>query len=801
MKLLAKSVNDDNCDDSEFLTLCGHLELGILAAQQLKSIAPLICERLGLDITPQALVRTVMLGIWIHDWGKVSQDFQSFVQNRSDKNLLRQKFGISSHNLLPLKQNQAIRHELFSVILMRRKYVWEWLKSATDVDLSFALMGVLGHHLKVKDISYFEKNIPGGIQNFVEHQDFQQVLRLGVKYFGLSEDLPKLSQKEFTREEVTKAQQCIKEQCAKFEQKCAGADSYQLKNVAVVKALVMSADLAASALLEKERGQRTYVQWIRAALKEVLTEEELKKVIKARLQCQPLRPFQQQEAEYSSRVLIVIAGCGVGKTLVPFLRFKRLVAMGKSIKMFFCYPTTATTSQGFEDYGLTLEEKALLSHSRFEVDYELKGFSNTYDDESDKDDKLESFQTKVEALKLWHSKLIFCTAHVVLGLMQNHRKGLYGFPSIACGAFVFDEIHAYPPELFGTLLEFLRVFRQAPIVLMSASLPPARLQAIQTVLAETGETADVLRGPAEIESLPRYQLVACEETAAWARAIDHLHQGGKVLWITNQVADAQHLYAEAAEKLPAAGISVPPLLYHARFRYQDAIRQHEQLVKAFRSNQPAFAVTTQIAEMSLDISCTLLISATAPMSSLVQRLGRLNRWVKITPNGNYELETGGICPALIYPWEKELPYKPEDLETGKQLLRNLAGKTISQMDLAAAIDSLSAEPPSPKRSTWLSTWLTEQDGLMPAAYTIQGILEDDVAKIMATAQQSGEKPFLEAQKWVVSVRITKNTPNWSRTKALRFYPIIPTQEYCYHPEIGAYTTSDTLLQHRYGHQT
>ncbi|MFM6395348.1 MAG: hypothetical protein ACKPFF_01535, partial [Planktothrix sp.] len=130
------------------------------------------------------------------------------------------------------------------------------------------------------------------------------------------------------------------------------------------------------------------------------------------------------------------------------------------------------------------------------------------------------------------------------------------------------------------------------------------------VLAKNdGEKPEIIYGHSEIEKLKRYRLqaVSNEGEELWKKAIAELKQGGKVLWVTNEVYDCQRLYTEAKQRLINAGLTITPICFHARFRYQDSIHQQDELVQAFRNDKPAFAVTTQIAEMSLDISCTLLI--------------------------------------------------------------------------------------------------------------------------------------------------------------------------------------------------
>jgi CRISPR-associated endonuclease/helicase Cas3 len=808
-KLLAKSIRaDSNLNDADAFTLVGHLELGIIAAQTFQEIAPIICENLQLDFTPDELIQTVTLAIWLHDWGKANQDFQAMVHQPSSKTKLKDWYGISQKIVSNRRdKKQLIRHELLSVILAQRKPVWDWLSQAKNANLTIAILAVLGHHLKVKDHKYFSIS-SGELELYTAPNDFQDILKLGCKYLGLDEQIPKLIQKlpnnklqELSCELGGKPDSWLQ----KLNERCK-EDLNKLKKIATVKALVMASDLAASALLEKERGSFTYTDWIKDALLQGMTASELQQVIDQRLKGKELLDFQKEAANKDCRVLIVTAGCGAGKSIVPFCFFQRLAA-NKSLnfKVFFCYPTTATTSQGFVDYAVPTEiENKLLLHSRSWVDEQLKlkDLLDTYDgDEDDTEtDTAEKFKTKVEALRIWHSKLVYCTAHTVLGLLTNHRKGLYGFPGIAQGVFIFDEIHSYPPKLFGTLLQFLRIFRKANIVLMSASLTKQQLEAIQSILTETEESATVVNGPVEIEKLPRYQLCSIQnEELPWEEVITELKVNqGKVLWITNQVADSQKIYTEAVEKFKDLPFPVKVLVYHSRFRYKDSIEQHKKLIDGFRGDVPVFAVTTQIAEMSLDISATLLVTANAPIWALIQRLGRLNRWVKINEQGQYELETARICKALIYPWWDKEPYKPDELQTGTDLVNSLQNKEINQLQLAQEMSKISLIAPPPEESEWLKTWQAYSGDLMPPSYTTQVILKEDLPKIFASAN----KPWLEAQKWAVSVRIQKHkTPSWERNKALKFYRVAPTEDIHYHPEIGAYEPSNKFLKEKYGHQT
>jgi CRISPR-associated endonuclease/helicase Cas3 len=349
-KLLAKSIRvDSNENDKYALTLIGHLELGIIAAQQFRDIASIICEKLDLTLTPAELIQTVILAIWLHDWGKANEDFQAMLHRKSPPELLRNWYGINEKVTSSRSEKHLIRHELLSVIFATRiSSVYQWLKSVPNPQFWYAILAVLGHHLKVKDYSYFNNVGYECLKVYTDCDDFQEVLKLGYKYLGLSDKLPSFP-KNFVADKL-KFESCklggdTESLFVKLNKEWNG-DLNKLKNTAVVKALVMSADLAASALLEDERGKHTYTDWIKNALAQVMTASEFEKIITQRLKGKNLLDFQKDAANRKSRVLIVIAGCGAGKSIVPFCVFKRLAEEEDlKAKVFFCYPTTATTSQ------------------------------------------------------------------------------------------------------------------------------------------------------------------------------------------------------------------------------------------------------------------------------------------------------------------------------------------------------------------------------------------------------------------------------------------------------------------------
>ncbi len=797
--LLAKSFQqEDGVKVKGAAKYTGHISFVMQAADVLiDKLGVSIFKQLGLEsIDFNYFANTVRLGAYLHDWGKANQHFQEMVYLKTLEKSPDAKHQDYRKRILRERKSdrQMLRHEVISGILaLQVPSFREWLEKCPNTNLMIAVWAAMGHHLKIglgagrKTPSGCIAEIPSGtgdeLKIYTHHGDFQAVLKMGIQALGLPENLPEVPTKVWSKEELKTALKNLRQEFIKFESEL---DWEQQKFIAAVKATVIAADLAGSAL---PLGEEDFKGWIEEVLSLQLSKQELQNLVQQRLKGKKLRPFQELIAESKHRVILVKAGCGTGKTVGAYAWGEKW-AVGR--KLFFCYPTTGTASQGYIDYADGTEIEAALMHSRADLDRELL-FSGDSDDSEGIDSRLAAFQA-------WRKKLIVCTVDSVLGLIQNNRKPLYSWPAIAQSAFVFDEVHAYDKSLFGALLKFLKAFRGAPILLMSASFTPEQLAAIYQVLSEQGEefNKEPIPGPKELEELPRYDISYIAEinnfeelTEVWEPVIAALKNKQKVLWVTNSVKTCIEIYRTAQTKLreQLPELAINPLIYHSRFRYQDRVKKHKAVIEGFKQDTPVLAITTQVCEMSLDLSADLLISAMAPAAALIQRLGRLNRRMT-KPEEGAKL-------AIIYAWNNPKPYDGAEISTGQQFIQEFAGKTgISQENLAEFTAKINSAEIKEVKSNWLEdNWSTHRGFLRDSGYTITVILGEDEKEIWRIAQQKeqeliklGQKESRmklfkqEAQKWVVSIRIENDFWQWERRG---FYPVTPIGRIPYSEEVGA----------------
>jgi CRISPR-associated endonuclease/helicase Cas3 len=750
--LLAKSSMPGMKDWTGSCHLVGH------TAAVLQSVTILVdtlkdfwIPQFGLSCTFEELRATARLAAYLHDWGKANNHFQMVVRN--DLKSLDPEYRRN-----PMQQPQMIRHEVASALL-----AWdfrEWLQQCPNADFMTALAAAGGHHLKMggkqgKDTGEFGELRDGsgetGIHWYIHHPYFEKLIQYGMQTLGLPRDVKVKGIKSWWDVQTVKNKrfEILDEAFADWE-----PDEALL---AVVKALLIAGDSIGSA---SSQSSINLQEWMVNELEQRLTIEDLQKVIDARRGPHELRPFQVDLGNSSKRVTLARAGCGTGKTLGAY-NWAKTHAVGR--KLFFCYPTTGTSTEGFLDY-VQDEVESVLLHSRANVDLEMattgeEGENSTewtIDDETGKLIQVHENEAakKLDSFKAWGPKVSVCTVDTVLGLLQCNRRPIYCFPSIAQAAFVFDEVHCYDDALFGALLRFLKLVK-APVLLMSASFLPWQLQAIEDAV---GESVEIVQGPKDLEEQPRYRF-HLEQQPDWARVEAEMANGGKVLWVCNQVNVAIAVYQEAQRR------GLNSVLYHSRFRYEDRVVHHRAVVNGFKpDNPPILAIATQVAEMSLDLSATLLVTQIADPAGLIQRLGRLNRQY-----------CGHALDAMFYPPESRYPYEEDVLEQGEKLIESFSGE-VNQAQLAAWLEQ-SDEQGKPKTRMVLldGKWRTYPAALREAGYTVTALLAVD------KHNWQGAKTS-DLARFAVPLA-AKKTAHWERHK--KGYPIAPKEEWRYSRNIGA----------------
>jgi CRISPR-associated endonuclease/helicase Cas3 len=711
--LLAKSFDKDELGGKipNYALLHTHLRFVKSAGEAIfEKVGEKVLQQIGLndEIWSSRLKRGLSAACLCHDIGKANDGFQKMIQGNPK---LSPKF-------------QPVRHELLSALLLAeegevRDWVLNLLSDSGNFDdaeeLLQCVIGAVGGHHRKLDEEWKKASLAlrdGGcgqvVKTFLTHENLKPLFNGKVTRevdFDLIRDKENSLQDKRIGFQIRSSnfQETLEENC----------DWWRFS--AVLKALTSAADVAGSALPEKDVVPR---EWIETNLAEsqFLKAEQMREVVKVRLNGKELRKFQKAVANAKKNVTLVEAGCGTGKTVAAYA-WAENHADGK--KLFFCYPTTGTATEGFLGYVAENDVEAELVHSRSSVDTEE--MTEVKGDEENKEAEETEKRLRIESLKMWFPQIVVCTADTVLSLVRNNRRGWYNSPAILSASFVFDELHAYDNRMFAAVIALIKALPNAHFLLMTASLPKSRKEFLLKHLGE--KNIEQVQTPKELEELPRYQFQKLTDKRELFEITEKAKtEKLKILWICNTVARTQEVFDE----LESRDLSVQT--YHSNFKYEDRKNRHRQVIDGFdreKSDESLIAVTTQVAEMSLDLDADILICEIAPVSSMIQRLGRLNRFISV--------EMQGTPRRAYFIWlekDKFLPYKESEIEHGRIWLEELINlnRPLSQFDLAEYFQKLSVTDEGRLNlfTNWLdSGWYAMPESVRDPNVSVSVILPED----------------------------------------------------------------------------
>lgn len=214
---------------------------------------------------------------------------------------------------------------------------------------------------------------------------------------------------------------------------------------------------------------------------------------------------------------------------------------------------------------------------------------------------------------------------------------------------ILDEIHTYSKNIQGIVLKIIEILKanNCRIHIGTATLPTALYNKILDILGNDGiyhKILDVL-GFGGVNQVR----LTNNEMDSFDRHIIHKHpsfddkmygvieeavmKNEKVLVVRNRVAHAQETWGELKSRFP----NIPILLLHSRFKRGKRNEIEKELYALnSRINQPCIIISTQVVEVSLDISFDLMVTDCAPIDSLIQRFGRINRIRTFNTIGKYK---------------------------------------------------------------------------------------------------------------------------------------------------------------------
>lgn len=380
-----------------------------------------------------------------------------------------------------------------------------------------------------------------------------------------------------------------------------------------------------------------------------------------------LYPLSHKDTSSSKKHTIVVACTGAGKT--DFL-FKRTHG-----RVFYTLPFQASINAMYKRVHKDLRE------TNPDLDIRVLHASSSIV-------KRSGAEEEAVLQPLFGSSIKILTPHQLAAI----AFGMKGYEALLLDLrgcdIILDEIHTYNGISQAIVLKLVEILKSidCSIHIGTATMPSVLYQKIVALLGD--DVLEVKLSNEEMDQFDRHVIhklqMLDEANPLINKAIDNKE---KVLVVCNRVAKAQEAYQLLKMQYPDVDI----LLLHSRFKRGDRNKKEKELIgldddgssagRFNTGNDACIVVSTQIVEVSLDISFDVLITECAPIDALVQRFGRINR--------KRSKSTIGILKPVyvIAPPENDKDAKPYDLEILKRSFEVLPnGEVLKERSLQEKID-------------------------------------------------------------------------------------------------------------------
>lgn len=330
--------------------------------------------------------------------------------------------------------------------------------------------------------------------------------------------------------------------------------------------------------------------------------------------------------------LLAVASTGYGKTEAGFIFLKD--------KGFFTIPIRTSANAIYERAKNVFgEERTGLLHSTASL-YLVEN------SEEERNLSKESFVRDLFLTKNFAKPLIVSTPDQLFPFILRPKGFEKYFSIFSYARVVIDEVQLFEPHTLGFLvkaIEKVNLFG-GKVMVMTATLPSYVREDLRYIEFKEGKF---------IDSRERHHIKLIRDSILSKEGIDlieRLSKEGKVLVITNTKKRA----LELREALGKGNV------LHAQFIQRDRGKREEEIKEFFDTKSIGVWITTQIAEVSLDLDADFLVTELSTADSLLQRMGRVNRrGKKSTDKPNvfvFTEECSGIGPVYrksIYELTKE----------------------------------------------------------------------------------------------------------------------------------------------------
>ncbi len=404
--------------------------------------------------------------------------------------------------------------------------------------------------------------------------------------------------------------------------------------------------VAYSCLLQADRG--SFSQWDQAYFNQTINTSTL---IKSESKLSSIREELQKELfanfEYDKPILILNAPTGIGKTKVFLDLVNRYKSRYNNLeRIFYFSPLLALTDDFEKKFATTIEnlEDILIYNHLFAGSLEEK---QRMINESNSQQLYQQSQWIFNNESFNRPFIVTTTQRFLITIFSNRQSDKLKLSSFRNALLIIDEVQTIPKYILRSLiciLERMYYFLGTRTILVSATIPNELRSIPITRVSDKLEKSYLNLTKKNISFMPWSNLDINKD---------------RTLVMANTRRKAATIFHDLVTKFPDIMYLSSGIRKKDRIKIINQIFQDEALKKQF------ILVSTQVVEAGIDISFSQIFREMAPLDSVIQVMGRLNR----------EAEDKK-ANLVVYEYDTEhRPYSKLELNESEKILRIVKDST------------------------------------------------------------------------------------------------------------------------------
>lgn len=325
-------------------------------------------------------------------------------------------------------------------------------------------------------------------------------------------------------------------------------------------------------------------------------------------------------ANHEKRIFFLEAPTGIGKTFTS-LQLALTIAKQKNKKRVICaLPMTSIIDQTYMEYAKIIEESILLKfHHLTRTKSYLDG-----DREIENECSFHGQKNEFLAASWSQDRVIVTTFNQILNaIFSHHNRDLVKFWTLKDSVIIFDEIQAIPRILlrdFAQTIQFLTQALNMDVILMSATIP-----ALKPLLPQNTWCNLLNERYYAMDFNNRYALEFDRTINTPEKLVDRIHtaadQYGSILCVVNTKKLALDIYEHVLAFAKEDEVYLLSTLFIPKHRKRIIKTIRKRLAKGLKT----VLISTQVIEAGVDLDFDFGFREFAPLYSIIQTAGRINR--------------------------------------------------------------------------------------------------------------------------------------------------------------------------------